>query len=73
MEKLFEEFSPKTQKQWNDKRDSKIIFVYGNEWVAGNFSYHLKDRPIWVSDKFSKKIEGKILICGKSNKNEKTG
>ena len=51
----------------------QIIFVYGNEWVAGNFSYHLKDRPIWVSDKFSKKIEGKILICGKSNKNEKTG
>ena len=26
---------------------SKINVVYGNEWNAGNLSYHLKSRPIW--------------------------
>jgi len=61
------------QEQWNNKRSDKIIFAYGNEWVAGNLSYHLKDRPIWVSDQFLKKIAGKILLCGKSNKNEMKG
>ena len=67
------EIAQNIQEQWNDKRGDKIIFACGNEWVAGNLSYHLKDRPIWVSDKFSKKIEGKILLCGKGNKNQMTG
>ena len=26
---------------------SKINVVYGNEWNAGNLSYHLKSRPVW--------------------------
>jgi hypothetical protein len=26
---------------------SKIDVVYGNEWNAGNLSYHLKSRPVW--------------------------
>ena len=25
----------------------KINVVYGNEWNAGNLSYHLKSRPVW--------------------------
>jgi hypothetical protein len=27
--------------------NSKINVVYGNEWNAGNLSYHLKSRPVW--------------------------
>ena len=25
----------------------RINVVYGNEWNAGNLSYHLKSRPTW--------------------------
>ena len=24
--------------------------VVGDEWSAGNLSYHLKSRPIWIND-----------------------
>ena len=27
--------------------NKKIDYVWGNEWQAGNLSYHLKDRPKW--------------------------
>jgi len=37
------------QQKWNDKYKSKISFVAGDEWVAGNLSYHLKSRPTWIS------------------------
>jgi len=37
------------QQKWNDNYKSKISFVAGDEWVAGNLSYHLKSRPIWIS------------------------
>ena len=58
------EIAQNVQKQWNDKRSDKIIIAFGNEWEGGNLSYHLKDRPIWYSDKLSKKNEGKIALCG---------
>ena len=29
--------------------DEEIQFVTGNEWNAGNLSYHLKSRPKWES------------------------
>ena len=38
-----------TQQKWNDNYKSKISFVAGDEWVAGNLSYHLESRPIWIS------------------------
>ena len=28
--------------------DKEIQFVTGDEWKAGNLSYHLKSRPVWV-------------------------
>jgi hypothetical protein len=35
-------------KQSGDKDfDKQIEFVIGNEWHAGNLSYHLKSRPKW--------------------------
>ena len=34
--------------EWHDNKDGKIIYgVAGDEWRAGNLSYHLKDRPKW--------------------------
>ena len=37
------------QQKWNDNYKSKISFVAGDAWVAGNLSYHLESRPIWIS------------------------
>ena len=38
--------------------------VVGNEWIAGNLSYHLKDRPKWknLNDK------GYLYICSSKKK-----
>jgi hypothetical protein len=41
------EIAVKTQYAWDQQFKSKINIVYGNEWDAGNLSYHLKSRPIW--------------------------
>ncbi|MDB3997456.1 glycosyltransferase family 39 protein [Candidatus Pelagibacter sp.] len=41
------EIAIKTQYVWDQQFDTKINVVYGNEWNAGNLSYHLKSRPIW--------------------------
>ena len=37
----------KTQYAWNQQFESKINVVLGDEWNAGNLSYHLKSRPVW--------------------------
>ncbi len=41
------EIAIKTQYAWDQQFDSKINVVLGNEWSAGNLSYHLKSRPVW--------------------------
>ena len=41
------EISMKVQDEWNKNYDSPINFVLGNEWNAGNLSYHLETRPTW--------------------------
>ena len=42
------EIAVKTQYAWDQQFDSKINVVLGDEWNAGNLSYHLKSRPVWV-------------------------
>ena len=37
----------------------EITFVKGNEWLAGNLSYHLEERPKWIYD------PDNIFICNK--------
>ena len=37
----------KIQYEWNQNFDEPIDFVIGDEWNAGNLSYHLKSRPKW--------------------------
>ena len=50
-----------TQELWNKNRNEKIIWVVGgNEWTAGNLSYHLKDRP-----KLHMENSETIKLCGK--------
>ena len=37
----------KTQYIWDQEHKDPINVVLGNEWHAGNLSYHLKSRPVW--------------------------
>ena len=41
------EISIKVQYAWSQNHEEPINIVLGDEWVAGNLSYHLKSRPIW--------------------------
>ena len=41
------EIAISTQSMWDQKYTSPINIVQGNEWYAGNLSYHLKTRPVW--------------------------
>ena len=41
------EIAAKVQIVWDQDFDKDIEFVTGNEWNAGNLSYHLKSRPKW--------------------------
>ena len=44
---LGKEIALKTQYAWDKQFNSTINVVLGNEWNAGNLSYHLKSRPVW--------------------------
>ena len=41
------EIAVKTQYAWDQQFNSRINVVLGDEWNAGNLSYHLKSRPVW--------------------------
>ena len=41
------EIAAKVQIVWDQDFDKEIEFITGNEWDAGNLSYHLKSRPKW--------------------------
>ncbi len=41
------EIAAKVQIIWDKDFNKKIEFVTGDEWKAGNLSYHLKSRPKW--------------------------
>jgi len=44
---LGKEIAIKTQYAWDQQFDTKLNVVLGDEWNAGNLSYHLKSRPVW--------------------------
>ena len=50
------------QKIWNNKYKSEIKYVKGNEWYAGNLSYHLKSRPVWLAIDSDKIIRTKDIM-----------
>ena len=41
------EIAAKVQITWDLEFEKEIEFVTGDEWKAGNLSYHLKSRPRW--------------------------
>ena len=43
------EISRLVQNKWDDNFTNEIKIVIGDEWYAGNLSYHLHSRPIWAS------------------------
>ena len=50
------------QKIWDKKYKSEITYVKGDEWHAGNLSYHLKSRPKWLSIDSEKIIRSKEIM-----------
>jgi 4-amino-4-deoxy-L-arabinose transferase-like glycosyltransferase len=51
------EIAMKTQYAWDQQFSSTINVVLGDEWNAGNLSYHLKSRPIWEGAVQRKKLD----------------
>ena len=41
------QIAAKVQITWDQNFKKEIQFVTGDEWKAGNLSYHLKSRPKW--------------------------
>ena len=37
------------QRRWDRNFSNDISIVVGDEWYAGNLSYHLSSRPIWFN------------------------
>ncbi len=44
------EISRLVQNRWDDNFSNEIKLVIGDEWYAGNLSYHLQSRPIWTNE-----------------------
>ena len=44
---LGKNIAEKVQYQWSQDHKEVINVVLGDEWNAGNLSYHLKSRPVW--------------------------
>ena len=42
------EIAQKMQLEWNKNFEDSINVVLGNEWDAGNLSYHLTSQPVWL-------------------------
>ena len=45
------------QNKWDENFINEIKIVVGDEWSAGNLSYHLENRPAWFNDLNNKTAE----------------
>ena len=56
------------QNRWNKNFVNSIAIVVGDEWVAGNLSYHLQSRPKWFNNLEPKlkdlNLEGGVIYVG---------
>mgnify|MGYP001334811816 FL=1 len=58
------QIADKVQLRWNEEFKEPINVVLGNEWNAGNLSYHLKNRPVWDGEVDQNKLDTyNIYIC----------
>jgi 4-amino-4-deoxy-L-arabinose transferase-like glycosyltransferase len=59
------------QNRWDKNFVNTIAIVVGDEWVAGNLSYHLKSRPRWFSNLEPKlknlKLNGGVIYTGNAD------
>jgi hypothetical protein len=58
------QIAKKVQLTWDQDFNDPIQFVIGDEWKAGNLSYHLKSRPTWegiIDDKILN--DAKEYLC----------
>jgi hypothetical protein len=53
---------------WDSEHGGEITMVIGNEWVSGNLSYHLKDRPKWTDFRKLAGYVNAIYLCDTQNK-----
>ena len=61
---LGKEIAIKVQYVWNQNHKKPINIVLGDEWFAGNLSYHLKSRPTWEGSITKKKLNSlSNFIC----------
>ena len=44
------EIADLVQRKWDKNFTNEISVVVGDEWAAGNLSYHLKSRPVWYNE-----------------------
>ena len=62
------EIAQLVQNRWNKNFSNNIAIVVGDEWVAGNLSYHLQSRPKWFNNLNPRikdlKIEGGVIYVG---------
>ena len=61
---LGKEIAIKVQYVWSENYKETINVVLGDEWFAGNLSYHLKSRPIWEGSITNEKLNSlSKFIC----------
>ncbi len=56
------EIATEVEKMWKNNFNSKIKYVIGDEWTAGNLSYHLPTRPRWLGTNADVKSKDKLSI-----------
>ena len=64
---ILKEISRLVQNRWDKNFTNEISIVVGDEWFAGNLSYHLRSRPLWfnnLSDVKNMKIDGGVIYTG---------
>ena len=65
------EIAELVERRWNKNFSNEIKYVVGDEWHAGNLSYHISSRPIWFSsikdmvEKLDK--EGGVVYTGNAD------
>jgi len=66
-----QEIADLVQNRWDKNFVNNIAIVVGDEWVAGNLSYHLQSRPRWFNNLEPKlkdlKLNGGVIYTGNAD------
>ena len=54
---FFQEHVNRLIKVWKKDFKEKINVVLGDEWYAGNISYHMEGRPVWLGEINQKNVD----------------